>query len=164
MVTGVGALVALLGGVLGFWALMRMMSITGPLLDMQATQRITFDTPGAYVLYAQPMKFLKSDANRASIGVWDASANAYLVWNRTLRQRRDLGATRVSIMVFHVPRAGEYQLVIGGVDFLKAPFEEHLIFGRYVADKTILWVFLTVGGVLACLIAVMIFMVAAKPH
>lgn len=162
MILAICALVALAGGVLLVWSIARMVSVTEASIvtqpmELLPSQPVTFDAPGGYVLYGQPMLFFNSVIRSTNTGVWDAEKQSYLNWNRPMRQRRDLAATRVPHIVVHVPRAGTYQLVLGDLDPSKAPYEERIVFGRYVDDKRLMYGFGILAGGFMCLGGIMIF-------
>jgi hypothetical protein len=137
------------GAILALWSFIKMVKIRAqsyvePLLDPKPQQPVAFDTAGAWVLHVQGPK-INSDLNRVQVGLWDPIAAAWVPSLRMPRGRASL-AERWARDVFHVPRAGEFVLVMNGLAELRNAPRSRVLFGRWVGGRVALHLLLGIAG------------------
>lgn len=111
-----------------FWRafLLHERSFVTPQLEIVPRQSVRFGTPGTHVLSIERVGFTTELQRNVRSGLWDPVAGQYVVSRPAWSSRRNL-AGRMAWQAFDVPRAGEYQLVLDG---LQGPYQDRMIFSR----------------------------------
>lgn len=149
LVSFVGAIFGLLR-LIGSWR----SSFVSPLLPLVPQQNVFFNAEGSYVLYRDGRR-IGNDLSGVTLALWDPVAANWVDSNSALRSRvSGFDTVRTSWRIFHVPRAGEFQLVAHNLDPAKAPYRDQLIFGRPVGEKMLGYGLLMGAGFFAFVISI----------
>ncbi|HEV8435836.1 MAG TPA: hypothetical protein VGR95_20675 [Thermoanaerobaculia bacterium] len=97
-------------------ARLRKASYVTPLFDARGPQPVTFDAAGVYVLYHEVLQGFHLVSKWRYL-LWDNAERVYI--ESRWAQSRKVGGTYVQrwrVRYFDVPHAGDYQLVVDGLE------------------------------------------------